>query len=158
MICLLCLVMTSCSEEGPAPALRVGTLIQDFRLESLSHDRFYLNQHRGDVVVLVFWATYCTNCKAELVELKSLVQKPVVIAAICTDPENVHELKETVKNLGISYPVLLDKGAGLFRKYQMKALPATILIDKEGRLQLIRFGHSPAIMKHIRVTLERLLS
>ena len=53
-----------------------GDIAKDFRLDTLTHKRFYLNQHKDKVVVLVFWTTWCSICKTELVELKSLRNMP----------------------------------------------------------------------------------
>lgn len=134
----------------------------DFRLDTLSHDRFYLNQYRGKVVVLAFWATWCIPCKAELVELKSLAVLPefknVYIAAVCTDPENIDDAKKIIKTLALDYPVLLDKQANVFNKLGMSAVPTTIVIDQTGKISLTRQGYDPAIMQQIKKNIEALLT
>ena len=144
-----------------ATIMSVGERAKDFRLETLAHDRFYLNQYRGQVVVLVFWATWCSSCKQELVALKSLAenfpQNLFMIASICTDPEAVDAVKAIVRSLDIPYPVLLDQGANVFRQYNLRGYPTTLIIDRQGRVSFIRFGYSPAIMKQITMKIESLL-
>ncbi len=139
-----------------------GKPAQDFRLDTLAHDRFYLNQQRGRVVVLVFWATWCSSCKQELVALEPLVQEfppeKLTMAAICSNPENLDTVKTIVQNLGLTYPILLDQGAKVFQRYHQRAYPATIIINQDGIVTFFRLGYSPAFMKQIKTTVESLLS
>lgn len=134
----------------------------DFRLDTLGHERFYLNQYRGKVVVLTFWSTWCTVCKSEMVELKSFAAVPeyknVVIAAVCNDPENIDDLKTIVRVLDINYPVLLDKKAEVFNKLKMSAVPTTIVIDQSGKISLTRQGYDANIKKQIKTSVESLLA
>ena len=63
-----------------------------------------------------------------------------------------------VRNLELPYPLLLDEGAKIFRQYNLRAYPTTLVIDQKGSLRLIRFGCSPAIMKQIAMKIESLLA
>jgi cytochrome c biogenesis protein CcmG/thiol:disulfide interchange protein DsbE len=136
--------------------------VVDFRLDTLEHGRFYLNQYRGKVVVLAFWSTWCTVCKSELVELKSLSAVPqyknLVVAAVCNDPENIDDVKTITKSLGIDYPVLLDKNAKVFKKLKMLAVPTTVVIDQSGKVSFTREGYDSNIMKQIKTSAESLLA
>jgi peroxiredoxin len=154
---LMALGLMSCSPRDNASTLKVGMPAPEFRLDTLDHDRFYLNQTRGKPVILFFWATWCKSCKSEMIEIKSLVSKPAHIVSICIDPENIHDAKQIVKKLGINYPVLLDNGGKIIRKYQFTAVPGTVVINKTGQIRLIRVGFNPLIMKQIRSTIESLL-
>jgi thiol-disulfide isomerase/thioredoxin len=134
----------------------------DFRLDTLGHDRFYLNQHRGKVVVLAFWATWCIACKSELVELKSVAAAPeykdVFFAAVCNDAENIDDAKKVIESLGIDYPVLLDKDAKVFKSLGLSAVPTTIVIDQAGRVSLTKLGYDAGIMRQIKKNIETLLT
>ena len=96
----LAVLLLGCSDDGGN--LAPGSPAKDFRLDTLSHDRFYLNQHKGKVVVLLFWNTQCTVCKRQMVDLKSLPgtlpADGLTIAAVCTDPEYIDDLKKTSSN------------------------------------------------------------
>lgn len=135
--------------------------IQDFRLETLDHERFYMSEQRGKVVVLMFWATWCTSCKKELTELApffdSFVSDALAVAAVNTDPENRDKVNEILEQLGIGYTILLDREAGLLSKLGFDAVPATVIIDREGGIRYRKTGYSPSIKRQIEVTLASLL-
>ena len=61
VLAVLCVLVASCSDQGAS--IQPGDLAGDFRLKTLDHGRFYLNEHRGKIVVLVFWSTDCKYCK-----------------------------------------------------------------------------------------------
>jgi peroxiredoxin len=142
----------SCAKIDGPPG--IGKTVTNFRLNTLGHERFYLNQHKGKVVVLVFWATWCRACKTQMVVLQTFTALPgwqdVIVAAVCTDPENLADVKSIVQNLKISYPVLLDPDARLFNKFQLTAYPTTLIIGPQGRLSFTRVGYDAAIMNQIK--------
>lgn len=159
-LCCLAGLLVGCRRDVEKP--QTGSLASDFRLDALDHDRFYLNQQRGKVVVLAFWATWCRFCKGEMVGLKSLsdVQgaEHIVVAAVCTDPENMSEVEKVVETLEIDYPVLLDRGRRVSRKYGISVLPTTVVIDRQGYISLISEGYSPMIMRRIKARIESILA
>jgi len=148
----LVLSLINCGETGRAPG--IGKATANFQLNTLEHERFYLNQNKGKVVVLVFWATWCRACKTEMVVLQELTALPgwqeVTVAAVCTDPENPGLVKNIVQNLKISYPVLLDPEARLFEKFQLTAYPTTLIFDRQQRLSLVRVGYDAVVMNQVK--------
>ncbi len=158
----LCVVAFLCGCRDDKDTFSTDNGAIDFRLDTLRHERFYLNQYRGKVVVLTFWSTWCTICKSEMVELKSFAGAPeyknLVIAAVCNDPENIDDVKTIVQALDINYPVLLDKKANVFKKLKMSAVPTTIVIDQAGKISLTRQGYDANIMKQIKTSVESLLA
>lgn len=147
----LILSITGCSPGNNT--LDIGDTVSDFRLDTLTHERFYLNQHKDKVVVLVFWATWCRPCKTEMVELQSLIKRPgwenVTVAAVCTDPENITDAQNIVKHLELTYPILLDYESQLFDKFGLSAHPTTLIVDPHQRLSFIRVGYDSNIMAQI---------
>lgn len=149
---------SGCNSSGNTPVS--GKKLANFRLDTLDHERFYLNRQEGNVVVLVFWTTWCRVCKTEMVELQAMIRqkdfKNVTIAAVCCDPENLDDVKRIVKHLNISYPVLLDRNASLFKKYQLAAYPTTIIIDRQQRLSYVRTGYDSLVLNQIKAEIIRL--
>ncbi len=163
VLVVLCVLFASCSDRGKSASVQSGDLVGDFRLETLAHDRFYLNAQRGKIVVLVFWSTDCKHCKKEMIDLNAAwktewEKSGVVLAAPCVNPEDVDEIKQFAKNGPVAYPILLDENMGVFRKYGFHFKPTTIVIDRQGVARLVRFGYSDVIAGHIEKAVCNLLT
>ena len=143
---------------GTAP-LVAGNTVRDFSLRTIDGNRFYLNQHRGEVLVLVFWATWCTHCKHELAEITGLSREfpGVRVAGICTDPENTVQIRQMIREMNLNYPVLMDPGGGLFKKLGFRALPTTVVIGPDSRAELIYKGFNAQIYRQMKAKISRLL-
>ena len=156
----LSVFLSGCGKDDDR--VTVGGIARDFRLDTLRHERFYLNQHRDKVVVLLFWQTWCSPCKAELVYLKSLMNMPghdnLVIVGICSDPENINEVKLIANILNIDYPVLLDKGQAVTGRYMISEFPTTVIIDQNGLVSLIRQGYNPAVANQVKTKVASLFA
>jgi len=156
----LSVLLSSCGTASDK--VTPGDITKDFRLDTLTHERFYLNQHKDKVVVIVFWNTWCSVCKAELVELKSLMNMPghdnLVIAGICCDPENINNVKRILENLNIDYPVLLDKGQIVTGKYGISAFPTTVIINQKAVVSFIREGYNSAIADQVKTKVTSLFA
>ncbi|MHC4114140.1 MAG: TlpA disulfide reductase family protein [Planctomycetota bacterium] len=158
LLCWLCFFLCGCG--GDNDKISTGDIAKDFRLDTLAHERFYLNQQKKKVVVLVFWTTWCNVCKAELVALKSLKDMPnsenLVIAGICSDPENINEARQIAENLNIDYPLLLDKSRIVTTRYNISVFPTTIVIDQRGIVRFIRREYNSAIINQVKTKVESL--
>ena len=155
----LSVLLSGCGTDNDK--INPGNIAKDFRLETLTHKRFYLNQHKDKVVVLVFWTTWCSICKTELVELKSLKDIPggdnLVVAGICSDPENINDVKQLTESLGIDYPVLLDEGQTVTGGYKISSFPTTVIIDQKGVVSFIREGYNSAVANQVKTKVAGLL-
>jgi len=93
---------------------------------------------RGEVVVLNFWATWCAPCRAEMPSLDALAAahegRGVAVLAVATGRNPPEAIARFYAEAEIAtLPVLTDRGSGLARAMGVMGLPATILIDREGR-------------------------
>mgnify|MGYP005621192209 CR=1 FL=1 len=96
-----------------------------------------------------------------MIELKSFEDLPgaenLVVAAVCTDPENIDKVREIAKQMQINYPILLDRDEEVSRKYKVSAIPTTIVIDKAGKINLETQGYDSAIIERLRAEVAGLL-
>ncbi len=107
----------------------------DFTLTTTTGGTWNLAAHRGQVVLVNFWATWCPPCRMEtpeLVSLKSdLAAQPFEIVGINMD-DDTSKVAPFLKQYSINYPVLLPGSALPFG--EVDALPTSILIDRQGRV------------------------
>jgi thiol-disulfide isomerase/thioredoxin len=112
------------------------TVAPNFTHESLSGEVFNLEEQRGKVVLLNFWATWCTPCWEEMPMLVSLQDElreaGFLIVGISVDEEGPDIVREFVDDFNFNYEILHDD-IGLAAKYGAEfAVPTSIIIDKTG--------------------------
>jgi peroxiredoxin len=109
----------------------------EFSLPSTEGGTATLSTLRGHVVVLNFWTTWCPACRAEMPSLERLHQellpRGLVVLAINLR-ESAAEVVRFTSELGLSFPVLLDEDGQVATRYRVRALPTTVLIDRQGRV------------------------
>ncbi len=123
-------------KEGLSPIKKIADA-PDFILRNMDNKSVSLKDYRGKVVVLNFWATWCPPCRAEMPDLENLHKKTkdldIVVLAV-----DVGETRDTVekfvKEENLTMEILLDIGSSVGRMYGANAIPATYIIDKEGKI------------------------
>jgi thiol-disulfide isomerase/thioredoxin len=115
-------------ERKPAP---------DFALNDLDGTRVTLAAHRGRVVLLDFWATWCAGCKVEIpwyIEFqKKFAQQGLTSIGVAMDDEGWKIVKPYLEKNPINYPIVLGN-PDLVTPYRIAALPVTVLIDRKGKI------------------------
>jgi thiol-disulfide isomerase/thioredoxin len=98
-----------------------------------------LNDYKGKVVLVNFWATWCAPCLAEMPDLEKLQReyqkKGLQIVGVSYPTEKAPEVTKAIKRLRISYPILLgdEKALSLFKVSDI--LPVTVIIDRAGKVR-----------------------
>jgi len=101
-----------------------------------------LADYEGKVVMMVFWASWCSRCREEMAFLQDLsgrLSDDTVVLAINqetenVDPEHLARLREDVTTMGLEFPVLLDTELEVWGEYCVNALPTNIIIDRDGQV------------------------
>jgi len=116
----------------------------DFTLPSLDGPNLRLQEQRGQVVMINFWATWCGPCRVEMPHLARLYDKyrgsGFTVLAVNID-EDPYKAASLAKQLGMRFPVLLDKEKKVSRLYDLSTMPSTILVDREGRVRYVHRGY-----------------
>jgi peroxiredoxin len=110
---------------------------QGFTLPNLDGQQVSLQQYRGQVVFLNFWATWCIPCREEMPAMEQLhqmfQQQGLIILAVDLK-ESPDKVKAFFDQYQLSYTALLDGSGSVFRDYQVMGLPTTYLIGRDGTL------------------------
>ncbi len=127
--------------EGGAGAASPGASsgpAADFTLPDLDGRQVTLGPFLGKTpVLLVFWATWCPECKAAIPEINALAAGPLAgkVQIFGLDfRESREKVAQAVKARGIRYPVLLDERGQAARAYGVVGIPTYILIDRKGNV------------------------
>ena len=125
----------------PLPALadaEIGKPISTLRATELDGTYFDLLQFRGSVVLVHFWATWCSSCRAEMPVLDAAYQKyhtnGLMIIGVSVDrADDREEVVRTMKSLHFPTTMLNNVESSDFGKPRL--LPVTYVIDRSGLLQ-----------------------
>jgi peroxiredoxin len=116
----------------------------DFTLPSLDGPNLRLQEQRGRVVMINFWATWCGPCRVEMPHLSRLYEKyrgsGFTVLAVNID-EDPHKAASLAKQLSMRFPVLLDSDKKVSRLYDLGTMPSTILVDRDGRVRYVHRGY-----------------
>ncbi len=126
-------------------ALRVGQTAPGFILPSVAAEQppIALADYRGKVVYLDFWSSWCEPCRRAMPELMALralwPRERFEILALNQDTSRRDALR-FLEQVPVGYPVALDLGGGVARRYGVAALPAAVVIDADGVVRHILKG------------------
>ena len=120
-IIFLMISLVSFSNNAKAP---------DFNLKDQYGVTHSLENYKGKVIFLNFWATWCPPCKKEMPDIENIYKeygenkKDVVILGVNSEKEN--EVKKFLKDKGYTFPTVIDENSEVMRKYFIQAFPTRI--------------------------------
>jgi peroxiredoxin len=129
-------------ERAPDPVGR-GTRAPGFELPDASDGRIRsLDEFRGKVVLLNFWATWCKPCEDEMPSMERLHRRlegtDFSLLAISVDTDTL-AAKYFRDRLELTFPILLDPESRVARTYQTTGYPESFLLDRNGVIVSQRF-------------------
>ncbi|MEZ4485798.1 MAG: TlpA disulfide reductase family protein [Syntrophotaleaceae bacterium] len=121
----------------------VGALAPEFTLTDISGGQLSLGQFRGRNVLIVFWASWCPPCRAEMASLQLLhnsnTVKNLAILAVNAG-ETQGQVAAFVSQQKLTLPVLLDVENDLQQLYGVYQLPLAFLVDSQGKIVARHLG------------------
>ncbi|MGH7259021.1 MAG: peroxiredoxin family protein [Nitrospiraceae bacterium] len=124
--------------------VKIGDEAPDFLLKDLEGFQVSLDQHRGKVVLLNFWATWCGPCRIEMPAMEQLYRsfgrRDFEILAVSTDAQGMAVTKPFQQEVGFTFPILHDADFRIGLRYGARTLPMTFLIDRQGIIRNRIFG------------------
>ncbi|WP_317929991.1 TlpA disulfide reductase family protein [Halioxenophilus sp. WMMB6] len=151
--CLFAAAPTFASVEikGTAP---------DFTLKTKGGENFRLAEHRGEVLFINFWASWCGPCRQEMPILDELHQRyegaGFKVIGITID-EDTSEADALLKKIPVSFPVLYDAQSQVSRLFDVDAMPTSVLIDRSGKMRFLHRGYKPGFEDDYRAQIRELI-
>ncbi len=126
-----------------------GLTRTDFDLPTLDGGTFRLVDHRGQVVLVNFWATWCPPCRAEMPGLDAYYRQHrengLVMVAINVG-EAPMQARAFAEEGNFAFPIALDPDSQVADRFGVTGLPVTLVIDAEGR---VAYRHAGVITRDV---------
>jgi len=105
--------------------------------EDFSGNEIYLKNYHGKLVIINFWATWCTSCKEEMPSLDIFYQdnnfKNLQVFAVNMEQPNHSKSKKFFTDLKIKkLEILFDRNLNFIKEFKLRGVPTTVLINKKG--------------------------
>jgi cytochrome c biogenesis protein CcmG/thiol:disulfide interchange protein DsbE len=155
-------VPTSATTGGLIPSPREGFLAPDFTLDLVGGGQVTLSELRGDVVLINLWTSWCPPCRLEMPAIQQVYEANrerglEVLAVNMTYQDSESAAVEFARELGLTFPILLDRTGVVGYQYQLRSLPTTFFVDRQGVIQQVILG-GPMSEVTLQTALENLLS
>lgn len=136
-ICFMTL-WTSCAAAGELERLEEPRPAPALQLPDMKDSPASLADHRGGVVLVNFWASWCPPCLIEMPGMERLARKlegrPFVVLAVNVG-ESEFKAHKALRMLNFTQPVLLDRDGKAAKDWRVAVYPTSFIVDQEGRIR-----------------------
>jgi len=160
VLCIAAMIFSGCARRPPEsePVLEIGQAAPNFKLPDLNGQQVSLDQYKGKIVMLDFWATWCGPCRMTMPIVENLQKEyadtMVLLAINIQDSRDV--VRDYIRAQGIRSRVLLDEEGSIAQLYGAEGIPLQILIDKQGKVRFIQAGYRTGMASMYRAEINKL--
>lgn len=132
----------------------------DFTLKQKTGGNFRLSEHRGDVLFINFWASWCGPCRQEmpiLDELHSRYRSAGFKVVGITIDEDRSKADAMLEKIPVTFPVLYDAQSSVSELFDVDAMPTSILVDRNGKMRFLHRGYKPGYEVDYRNQIKELI-
>lgn len=141
-------------------ALLCAETATDFTAKTFAGDNIRLQEQRGNVVMLNFWASWCGPCRKEMPLLETLQKKyqrmGFVLLGVNVDEDSA-AAQRFLKDVDTTFPMLQDNKGDISKLYNVDAMPTSIFIDREGKLRSVHRGYKTGDEKAYEKIIKKLI-
>ena len=123
--------------SGPAPP---------FTLAARGGGTVSLEQYKGQVVMINFWASWCGPCRQEMPLLETIYKKYAKLGftmlGVNVEPDS-KAADAWLKDMTVTFPILYDTDSKVSKLYDVAGMPSTVIIDRHGNLRKLHRGYKP---------------
>lgn len=146
---------------GRIPAPQTGFLAPDLNLTTLDGQTVRLSDLRGQPLVINFWASWCPPCRAEMPALQRVhdeyaAQGVVILIVNATAQDSLLDAQAFLQSYNMTLPVPLDPDGKAMQAYQVRSLPSTFFVGRDGVIREVVIG-GPMAEALLRTRVEQLL-
>jgi len=139
-------LLLACAMGSAAAAVQLSAAAPDFTLRSVAGTILRLQEQRGQVVMVNFWATWCGPCRQEMPLLEQIHARfePLgfTLLGVNVEPDSA-PAQDWLKSVPVSFPILFDRENAVSAQFGVEAMPSSVLIDREGRVRHVHRGYKP---------------
>ena len=136
------------SVANVSAGVSISAAAPDFTAKTSQGSTLRLKEQQGRVVLVNFWASWCGPCRQEMPHLNRLYERygpaGFVLVGVNIDDDPKVAL-DAAALFNIKFPVVLDTDKKVSNLYNMSGMPATLVIDKSGRVRFIHIGYKPGV-------------
>lgn len=136
-------VTASGEELARTPAPRIGYPAPAFTLNNLDGKQVKLSDFQGQTVFLNFFASWCPPCRAEMPDILATYEenklKGVVVVGVDLQ-EEAQIVRDYAGNVGLTFPIVLDRTGQTSALYRITAIPTSFFIDRDGVIREMQIG------------------
>ena len=117
----------------------------DFQLQDINGFHYTLSDLRGRVVVINFWASWCTPCKIEMPAFQEAANEydigdVIILGVNVSNQDDINNAISFLEDQQITFPILLDQTGSVSNLYDVYSMPTTFFIDAEGVIRKVMIG------------------
>ena len=118
----------------------------DFTLVDTKGEKISLQNYRGKIVIIDFWATWCPPCRRgipDLIQIQKEFKNKVAVIGISLDTDTKKDVVPFMKNMGINYTVVYANSQVIQDYGNVEAIPTSFVISKDGKIVNQHIGLTP---------------
>ena len=152
---------TNAPTSGSVAAPQQGFLAPDFSLNTPGGETIRLADLRGQAILVNLWATWCPPCREEMRAIEEVYEEYreqgfTVLAVNMTYQDDPIRVMPFVEEQQLSFPILLDESGEMAHAYQMRSLPSSYFIRRDGTINEVVIG-GPMSEALLRTRIEAIL-